>query len=470
VVLPTSDQILAKLWQSGLWDPLLAVLGLLNRVLPLERPRRPLPAAEGPGLLERRADRSSGFVAGAAVEDITPAEPEGVYLAGFAANRRAAGVRDPLAARALYLCDGETPLLLLSLDLIGLSRSRVERMRARIGGTHRQNLVVHCTHNHQSPDTLGLWGKSALGFLPVASGLDDAYLDQVEAKAVRAAERAVAAAVPARLCFAQAEFDRQGRWARNEHGPAQDRRVRLLQARATDGAVIATLLQYACHPETLWREGRVISADFCGACCRALEQELGGVGLYVNGALGAMVTTALDRSESEAERERFMEGLGEALAALAIEKLARARPVARPRIRLARETVRFPARHNRLFILLHRLGIVEARDIGDSVVSEAALVRIGPARLLCLPGEPEPELSAALLCELGGRTRLVIGLADDELGYLMPPEKFSDPSYAYECAMSPGPAALEELKRATQRLERRVNSTGSRTRSQGGVA
>lgn len=468
-MLPTSDQLLAKLWQSGLWDPLLGALGLLNRVLPLERPRRPLPAPEGPGLLAPAESRKKLFLAGAAVEDITPPQPQGVYLAGFAADRKATGVRDPIAARALYLCDGETPLLLICLDLIGLSRSRVERIRARIGGAHRENVIVHCTHNHQGPDTLGLWGKSWFGFLPVKSGLDDAYLDFLEARTIRAAERAVQAAVPARLVFAAGEFDAAGRWVKNEHGPAQDRRVRLLQARGADGAVIATLVQHACHPETLWREGRVISADFCGVCCRAVEQELGGVGLYANGALGAMVTTALERSEPEAERERFMDGLGEALAALAKEKLSRARPAARPRIRLARETVRFPARDNRLFVLLHRLGIVEARDIGDRVASEAALVRIGPASLLCLPGEPEPELAAQLLSHIGGRTRFLLGLADDELGYLMPPEKFSDPAYAYECAMSPGPAALDLLKGAVQRLERRLNSTGSRTRGQGGA-
>ncbi len=459
---PTSDQILAKLWQSGLWDPLLGALGLLNRVLPLERPRRPLPAPEKPGLLPRPAVREKVLVAGAAVEDITPLRPEGVYLAGFAADRKALGVRDPISARALYLHDGETPLLLICLDLIGLSRARVERIRARIFGTHRENVIVHCTHNHQGPDTLGLWGKSLFGFLPVKSGLDDAYLGLVERKAARAAERAVEAAVPARLSFAQAEFDREGRWVKNEHGASQDRTARFLQARAADGAVIATLVQHACHPETLWREGRVISADFCGACCRAIEQELGGVALYANGALGAMVTTALDRSESEAERERFLDGLGEALAALAKERLSRARPAARPRIRIACKKIHFPARENRLFVMLHRLGIVEARDIGDSVESEATLVRIGPASILSLPGEPEPEAAQALLAGVLGRPRFLLGLANDELGYLMPPQKFSDPAYAYECAMSPGPSALSVLQDCVRELEERLKPAGPR--------
>jgi len=469
VVLPTSDQILAKLRQSGLWDPLLGALGWINRFLPLERPPLPPARPDADGLLSRHLGRPGTFVAGAALEDITPSLAAKIYLAGFAADRAAAAIRDPLAARALYLCDGRTPLVLVCLDLIGLSRSRAERMRRRIGGELAANVIIHCTHNHQGPDTLGLWGKSLLGFLPVKTGLDSGYLDFLEARVARAARRAVEAAAPARLYLAQAGFDGEGRWVRNEHGPAQDRKVRLLQARGEDGAAIATLVQYACHPETLWREGTAISSDFCGVCCRAIEQERGGVGLYANGALGAMVTTALDRSESEAERERFMHGLGEALAELALRALARARPQPRPRIRVARERVVFPVRDNRLFVLLHRLGIVETRELTDAIRSEAVLVGIGPARLLGLPGEPEPELAAALLDETGGRIRFLLGLADDELGYLMPPEKFSDPAYAYESAMSPGPTALEALRQAVSTLSRRLSDNGSRVRSQGGA-
>ena len=88
----------------------------------------------------------------------------------------------------------------------------------------------------------------------------------------------------------------------------------VLQARAADGRVIATLVQWANHPESTlnwapprdriaaackvlgwdgdqcYAQGRYLTADYPGALARWLGRRIGGEVVYVNGAIGAMAS------------------------------------------------------------------------------------------------------------------------------------------------------------------------------------
>ena len=61
--------------------------------------------------------------AGASKVDITP-DRDHVYMAGFMVNRTSLGVHDPIYARCLYVDDGRTPLVMVSLDLLGFLLDR----------------------------------------------------------------------------------------------------------------------------------------------------------------------------------------------------------------------------------------------------------------------------------------------------------------------------------------------------------
>jgi hypothetical protein len=56
---------------------------------------------------------------------------------------------------------------------VGLYQATVERARSRLPGF--TYVLVSSTHNHEGPDTLGLWGPNA-----VSSGIDPEYLKKVE--------------------------------------------------------------------------------------------------------------------------------------------------------------------------------------------------------------------------------------------------------------------------------------------------
>ena len=449
------DQATRLLWRMPFWGPVTAALRTLGRpFVPPNRVPQVQPGAE-PRPLDVFMQRCPEvFSAGAARSDITPARPEGMHLAGFAFDRTCTGVRDPLFVRALAITDGQTPLVIVTLDLIGLSRPRTERLRALLTEQYADSVLLVCTHNHQSPDTIGLWGRALFDLLPYSTGLDPAYMDRLEKDILATVEQALADIRPARLHLAAGEFDQAGRWVHNERSPVIDRQLRVMHLADEQGRAIATLAQHACHPETLWKDNRRISADYCSVCCSVMERSLGGVALYANGALGAMVSAAVDYEAPIAQREPLVEKIGTAMGRSAIRLARRALkdPVPDPRISTARSEVLFPAEDNRLYDRVHALGVVEDRDLARGLVSEVSLARVGPASLTGLPGEAAPALGLELLERVPGSPKFIFGLCNDELGYLLPPEFFHDKAYAYEQTMTPGPLAALRLALAIERL------------------
>src|SRR5262249_2521008 len=96
---------------------------------------------------------------GFAEVDVTPElGKKPVFLAGFGQDRKATKVHDPITARALFLGTTERPgnIALVSVDVVGLFLPTVERIREKLPGF--TYVLVTATHNHEGPDTLGLWG------------------------------------------------------------------------------------------------------------------------------------------------------------------------------------------------------------------------------------------------------------------------------------------------------------------------
>jgi len=94
--------------------------------------------------------------------DVTPklAEDKPVFIAGFSHNRKATKVHDPIMARAVVLSDGKQKIALVCVDVVGLFNAMAQSVRKQLEGF--TYVCVSSTHNHEGPDTLGLWGKSPL--------------------------------------------------------------------------------------------------------------------------------------------------------------------------------------------------------------------------------------------------------------------------------------------------------------------
>ena len=84
---------------------------------------------------------------------------DAVWMAGFQNKRAAQGVKDDLMAVTAVIDDGQTRIGIISADTIGLMRKFVLSVREDVPSEWDLDyIMVHATHNHEGPDTQGLWG------------------------------------------------------------------------------------------------------------------------------------------------------------------------------------------------------------------------------------------------------------------------------------------------------------------------
>jgi hypothetical protein len=115
----------------------------------------------------------------------------------------------------------------------------------------------------------------------------------------------------------------------------------------------------------------------------------------------------------------------------------------------------------------------------NRIRSEVAVVRIGGASLLCVPGELYPEIANGgiehpsgadfdtppvevppLRALAPGRVKFLVGLANDEIGYIIPKSEWDDhepwlfdaPERPYGEMNSLGPETGPDIYRALRRL------------------
>lgn len=239
----------------------------------------------------------SGFSGrvGVGRRDITP--PDGIFMRcwGPATRDTAAGVHRPMTLTALaVLAEGSDPLIIVSADLGWWQRvedeDRVRGGLLRELALSEERVLFHLSHTHAGPGLCGDDAERPGGHLIAP------YLDSVRDAAVEAAREAIASAEPGTLDWAEGSCDlatnRELRLGSryfvgfNPHEEA-DRTVLVGRASRADGEIIATLVNYACHPTTLaWQNG-LISPDFVGAMRELVEGETRGAPcLFLQGASG----------------------------------------------------------------------------------------------------------------------------------------------------------------------------------------
>ena len=362
---------------------------------------------------------------GAAEAEITPKTPQ--YLAGYSLARVAEGVHSPLKARACVFELGGERVAIVGIDSLGMHREDADWIKSGIPGFANGNVFLCSSHTHAAPDLIGFWGWYLL-----SSGRDRAYLQQVRAGVAKAVAAALAAAKPARLSHGSAELPPQG-LVRNTNRPEVfDRRFHVVQAHdAQSGAPLAAILHLACHPEVLRRGNTKVSADFVHDLCERWQQAGLGQPVFVNGALGAMVTPAVRPNGEEG-----IPIMGQRLFTLAQAAARAAVPLGVRELEVRRRDVFVELTSPPL--LLGRLSLAILRPAyGGEMRSTVGYLRLGPLEIATVPGEIEPGFAADLRARAHRPEMLVFGLVDDELGYLMRVADARDPEFAYERLMSP---------------------------------
>jgi hypothetical protein len=392
-----------------------------------------------------------------------------VWVAGFGQKRAATGIHDDIWAIACVVDDGHARLGMVALDAIGFFHDDVVAVRRACAEEWKLDyVVVSSTHNHSTPDLMGLWGPK-----PLQSGVDPRYREQVIAAAAKALGDAVAALQPARFALHELSMPADGLVADTRKPIVFDPDVRVMHFTSiTNESTIGTVVGWANHPETPWSKNTEITADFCGFLREALEHGvhhqgrelaagLGGIHLYVNGAVGGLMTThpsvtvrdpylQHDYKTPSHEKSR---AVGHQLAARILPALHEAN-VARydfAPIGVRARTIEMPI-DNKLFLAAAYLGVIDRGHVRwKKMRTEVALLSIGEASIACVPGEIYPEIINGgierppgadfdiepvevppLRALMPGRVKFVFGLANDELGYLIPKSEWDvEPPFLY---------------------------------------
>ncbi|MBM3239291.1 hypothetical protein FJZ31_23610 [Candidatus Poribacteria bacterium] len=394
--------------------------------------------------------------AGAAKRVITPQMP--VYLAGLSNNRLSIVAHDPLYARSVVFedeinsssflydgtfsfrkrksWDGKTRIGLVSLDLIGLLRRDVQKIQNKLreAGVETDCTILTCTHVHSGPDTIGLWGPNAM-----TSGVNQDYMEYLQEQIVACVLEAQRAMQPASLRLGQVEVPPKG-VSHNVRVPDLiDRTLGLIQFVDAEGNSIANVVNFTAHPEVLWSDSKYITADYVASVYSRVDSKLGGITLFINGALGGMVTVD-NQSEEGEDKHTFSEAerIGNIVAQKAIEAASNAQEQKSTDIIFRHGAVRVPV-ENPGFLTLAEVGILPKEMFRDGYVeTEVSVIQMGNAQIATFPGEALPKLGLQVKSAMTTPYKFVFGLANDELGYIIPAEDFSDELYDYERSMSVG--------------------------------
>lgn len=230
---------------------------------------------------------------------------EPIWMAGFDNAHPALGVHDPITVRALAFQQGDVTAVIVACDFVGLLTPSFEPALARLeneANVDPARVIVASIHDHEGPDTLGLWGKTQY-----ESGIDPVYLARVNDAIVEAAATAVQRLADARLKVARVDLDLglDDRFLDHRYlDPAsppclandtrlptvRDGELLAIEAVGTDGDTIATLVTWSNHPESIGSRNNLLSADYPGYLRARLEGRLGGTAVYLSGAVGGLLT------------------------------------------------------------------------------------------------------------------------------------------------------------------------------------
>jgi hypothetical protein len=403
--------------------------------------------------------------------DITPAvgKERPVFLAGYGQNRRAAGVHDPLYARAVVLQIGDKKLALVSADLIGLQYPTVKKIRERLPAF--KYVMVASTHNHEGPDVIGIWGASH-----VKCGVDFDYLDDVVTRVAKMVEETAGRVEPVAPAYGTAEDE--SLLGDSRRPKVYDGVLRVVRFDAPGGKKPAGILvQWNCHPEAMGSKNRQITADFPWATIAALEKRYGCPVAYFSGAVGGLMAPP-DHVVKNDKGEELKEGdfeytrvYGEMVAQLAEKAVDAAKPIDLGSVCVSAKPIAAPL-DNAIYRVLRALGVLrregrvwmgDPETLGDvvkqnenerdsAVETEVAYLRLGELHIACIPGELYPELVYGKFQEpadkgadfpdaplekpvtkiLPGEKWLLFGLANDEIGYIIPKRQWDNrPPYCY---------------------------------------
>ena len=347
---------------------------------------------------------------------------------GRGASARAIVIRR--GGRAMAIADQETQGWFAAIkgENTGLRDLRLEVERRTGGELTAESVIVQSNHSHSGADMMGVWGGVPADYRRYVF---DQTVDAIVA-AWRNARRSVLlyGEAPGRDLLTN-QFDADPR------NQVVDSDVRVLRAvHARTGRPLATMLNFSAHATVLGSDNTKVSGDWPQRAAPMLERRFGGRAMVTVATLGR--TQPADRGCPSEELE------GDEASLCALDDYAR-RVVRRARVavRHARPLKADPGIEARSYLVTDLatnavlLGFEFAGEpigtplnrsaeppwfLGPAISTITASARVGDLLVSTYPGEAYPQIPLDVAGKVEEeRGQITLGLANDQLGYLIAP-------------------------------------------------
>lgn len=273
---------------------------------------------------------SGELLAGAARHSLEP--PLGLPLVGFVRQTHdATGFgKWGLETTAVAIEQDGRRVILCGVDIVGIGEPEVTELLDRVAeatGAAPEGILLNWNHTHLAPIGGGWGGECAGPPVPERDARIRRFAEVVQDKVVSVCRLACERLEPARPVWgvghAELAVNRRERTADGATilgwNPDElvDNQVTSVQLRRSDESVLATAVNFGCHPVTTGYDMVVYSADFPGPLRDVVRRTTGGEVVFLQGA-GGNVLPKVAFTDSEQEAEAVGERLGlEALHSLA---------------------------------------------------------------------------------------------------------------------------------------------------------
>lgn len=333
-------------------------------------------------------------------------------------------VRLPLKVRVLALTTAGTIVVLVSLDLLGLSDTATGGWQAFKQGLSDEippeHIIITCTHTHNAPESVAL---SPLYLTPVYR----TWLHEVQRQIRNAIRAAVKKAQECSVSISSSVLEGyslqrriptlQGIIMSDSMQPIApalmrrepaDRRVHTLRFTGREG-VIATVVHAVCHPVHEMCLPHV-SPDFPGELCNTLGAAGGnGMVMFLNGAAGDINPPTVSEGPAAAKQH------GAALAAVVQQDI--------PRESLEKNTLLFA--HDEITFGIRTATVTNKEDAHARVNA----IAIGQLAIVFLPGEPFTITALEIEKASPFPYTLVAAYAENTIGYIPDIKGFAEGGY-----------------------------------------
>ena len=361
-----------------------------------------------------------------------------LYIAGYQNGAEITGTLDLPRVNAVWLeADGQK-ILLFSVDCVALASDTVAKIRETLSDFRAETgcsfIGVTATHTHAGIDTLGLWGPAGV------EGKNASYMENLILSAKEAADIAYESRTEGKLYYSATETNMMEHDSRDPY--VFDPNIYQLRFSPADEAKSGIrLLTFGAHAESLRGDNTLLSRDFPGVMCDLIKAETGDDAVFFPGAVGGLIMTRVF-CIGEFDAKENLERTGLRMARTVLEADPAAETEVAPTLSYARMEFDVPL-DNPLFMAYGALGILGNQLLdgsgasGYDVRSEVAAIALGDVTIVQIPCEIFPELVTgeglqegdpeplfAIAESLGREKVIVMGLSNDELGYVVPPSDF----------------------------------------------